>query len=220
MKLTERLYKSAENIWQGYHKHPFVCGIADGSLDIKKFRFFMVQDYLYLIEYAKVFALGVVKARDFDLMRMFATNVDNVLNGEMKLHREYMKRLGITEDEIAATAMSLTNRSYTEYMISVGFRGDALDILAAILACSWSYREIGCKIADENPAALGHEFYGTWVEGYSSSEYGEGNAALIKLTDSLSEGISEEQANRLVDIFVTCSRYEAMFWDMSWNKEL
>ena len=220
MKMTERLYNSVKEIWAGYHVHPFVSGIADGSLDMDRFRFFMVQDYLYLFEYAKVFALGVVKSHDRELMKMFAENVDNVLNGEMKVHREYMKRLGISEEEVSKTTISLTNKSYTEYMISVAFRGDVLDIVAAILACSWSYQQIGKKIADENPAALEHEFYGAWVEGYSCKEYGETNAALIELTDNLAKNCTPEQTERLVDIFVTCSRYEAMFWDMSWNREL
>jgi len=219
MKTTQLLFESAKDIWEGYHRHPFVRGIADGTLDIEKFRFFMIQDYLYLFEYAKVFALGVVKANDHELMQMFSANVDGVLNGEMKIHREYMKKLGITEEEIERTKMSLTNKSYTEYMISTGFKGDSLDILAAILACSWSYQQIGKKIADENPKAIEHAFYGAWVEGYSSKDYGDTNTRLIDLTDKLAKNCSEEQEKRLVDIFVTCSRYEAMFWDMSWNKE-
>ena len=220
MKMTEQLYESAKEIWAGYHTHPFVRGIADGSLDIERFRFFMVQDYLYLFEYAKVFALGVVKSDDRVLMKSFAANVDGILNGEMKIHREYMKRLGINEEEANSAPMSLANKSYTEYMLSVGFRGGVLEIITAILACSWSYQKIGRKIADENPAATKHEFYGAWIEGYSGTEYEETNAALISLTDKLAENCTEEQICRLKDIFVSCSRYEAMFWDMSWNKEL
>lgn len=62
MRFTERLRRAAEPIWQGYFTHPFVTGIGDGSLSVEKFRFFLLQDYLYLYDYAKVFALGLLKS--------------------------------------------------------------------------------------------------------------------------------------------------------------
>ena len=219
MKITEKLYENVREIWEGYHNHPFVCGIADGSLSIERFQFYMIQDYLYLFEYAKVFALGVVKSDNHENMKMFSSSIDTILNGEMKIHCGYMKKLGISEDEADNTVMSLANRSYTEYMISVGFRGDELDILAAILACSWSYQQIGKRIAEQNPSSLKHEFYGAWVEGYSSKEYEEANLAIMNLMDSLAENCTQKQVERLTEIFVNCSRYEAMFWDMSWDME-
>ena len=100
MKLSQRLYESTKEIWKSYHEHPFVKGIGDGTLDIDKFRFFMIQDYIYLLDYAKVFALGVVKARDEELMRKFASLVNGVLNSEMHVHKTYMERLGITKEEV------------------------------------------------------------------------------------------------------------------------
>lgn len=91
-KVTERFHQAAEPVWKKCLEHPFVAGIGDGTLPVEKFRYFMLQDYLYLFDYAKVFALGVVKARDPKLMRTFSKNVDAVLNGEMNLHRAYMAR--------------------------------------------------------------------------------------------------------------------------------
>ena len=95
-KTTQRLLDATREIWEGYLKHPFVRGIADGSLEIQKFRFYLLQDYVYLFDYAKVFAQGVVKSRDPEVMRMFASSVANILGGEMNILRGYMKRLGIT----------------------------------------------------------------------------------------------------------------------------
>ena len=95
MTVTERLLACTGELWKAYLEHPFVRGIADGSLDEKKFRYYMVQDYIYLIDYAKVFALGVAKARDIKTMRLFANYVHQILDGEMDIHKRYMKRLGI-----------------------------------------------------------------------------------------------------------------------------
>ena len=104
MRTTQRLYEAAHPIWEQCHDHPFVRGIGDGSLDLEKFRWFLLQDYLYLFDYARVFAYGVVKARDPALMRTFSANVDAILGGEMKVHRAYMARLGITEEQVFCRA--------------------------------------------------------------------------------------------------------------------
>jgi len=216
LSVSDRLYEAAAPVWEKCLSHPFVTGIGDGTLDVEKFRFFMLQDYLYLFEYARVFALGVVKARDPGLMRTFARNVDAVLGGEMNIHRAYMQRLGITEEQVFAVQPALDNLSYTNYMLSVASTGTTMEIVASILACSWSYAEIGRALA-KLPGALDHPFYGEWIQGYAGEEYAATNDALIRLMNDLAKDAPEEQLKRLTEIFVNCSRYELGFWDMSWE---
>ncbi len=216
MTFTEHLHEAAAPVWTACLEHPFLRGIADGSLPVEKFRYFMLQDYLYLFDYARVFALGVVKAREPSLMRTFAKNVDAILDGEMNLHRAYMARLGIDEADVFAVKPALDNLSYTNYMLSVAQTGGVAELVASILACSWSYAEIGQTLA-AIPGTLDHPFYGEWVRSYSSAEYTETNDALIDLTEALAEGLSEEQRAYLTEIFVNCSRYELGFWTMAWE---
>ena len=214
--VSYRLHDAAAPIWEACLKHPFVTGIGDGTLAVEKFRYFMLQDYLYLFDYARVFALGVVKARDPRLMRTFAANVDAILGGEMEIHRTYMARLGITEEQVFAVKPALDNLSYTNYMLSVASTDGPAEIVASILACSWSYAEIGQALA-RIPGAAEHPFYGEWIRGYASDSYAATNHSLIELMDALAAGASGEQMARLTDIFVNCSRYELGFWDMSWE---
>ena len=214
--VSGRLHDAAAAIWAECLQHPFVTGIGDGTLAVEKFQHYMLQDYLYLFDYARVFALGVVKARDPELMRTFAANVDAILGGEMNIHRAYMKRLGITEEQVLAVKPSLDNLSYTNYMLSVANAGGPMEIVAAILACAWSYAEIGQALA-AIPGAAEHPFYGEWIQGYSSKEYAATNQALIELLDSLAADATEEQIAYLTEIFVNCSRYELGFWDMAWE---
>ena len=216
MKTSERLHEAARPVWEKCLNHPFVKGIGDGTLPAEKFQYFMLQDYLYLFDYAKVFALGVVKSRDPELMRTFAENVDEILGGELNIHRAYMKRLGITEEQVFEVKPALDNLSYTNYMLAAANAGGPQEIVASILACSWSYAEIGQSLA-EIPGAAEHPFYGEWIKSYASKEYAAVNDALIKLMDDLTEGASEEQLCYLTEIFVNCSRYELGFWDMSWE---
>ena len=107
MTVSQRLRKAARPIWDRCLTHPFVAGIGDGTLPAEKFQYFMLQDYLYLFDYARVFALGVVKAREAALMRVFARNVDAILGGEMNIHRAYMERLGISEEQVLAVKPAL-----------------------------------------------------------------------------------------------------------------
>ena len=218
MTVTQRLYEAARPVWQQCHEHPFVKGIGDGTLDKEKFQWFLLQDYLYLFDYARVFAWGVIKARDAGLMRTFSANVDAILGGEMKIHRSYMARLGITEEQVLQVKPALSNTSYTHYMLAVAAAGGPAEIIAAILACSWSYAEIGESLA-KVPGALDHPFYGEWVQGYAGEEYHKTNDALVALMDELAAGCTEEEYARLEEIFVNCSRYELGFWEMAWTLE-
>ena len=99
MTMTERLLEATKEIWAGYNEKPFVKGIADGSLDHDKFKYYMIQDYLYLIDYTKVFSIGAAKSTDLAFMRLFAGYTHSILDGEMDIHRAYMERLGITREE-------------------------------------------------------------------------------------------------------------------------
>ena len=216
LSVSARLRQAAAPIWEECLRHPFVTGIGDGTLGVEKFQYFMLQDYLYLFDYARVFALGVVKARDPKLMRTFAENVNAILGGEMNIHRAYMERLGITEAQVFAVKPALDNTSYTHYMLAVAESGGPMEIVAAILACSWSYAEIGQALA-KRPGAADHPFYGEWVRGYASENYAATNQALMALMDELAKDATGAQFDRLEEIFVNCSRYELGFWDMAWE---
>ena len=216
LSVSARLRQAAAPIWEECLRHPFVTGIGDGTLGVEKFQYFMLQDYLYLFDYVRVFALGVVKARDPKLMRTFAENVNAILGGEMNIHRAYMERLGITEDQVFAVKPAPDNTSYTHYMLAVAESGGPMEIVAAILACSWSYAEIGQALA-KRPGAADHPFYGEWVRGYASENYAATNQALMALMDELAKDATGAQFDRLEEIFVNCSRYELGFWDMAWE---
>ncbi len=217
MTTTDRLLACTSDIWEGYHTHPFVRGIGDGTLDMEKFRYYMVQDYKYLIDYAKVFALGVAKAQDMETMGLFAGYVHQILHGEMEIHRGYMKRLGIAPEDAEAAPAALDNISYTAYMLKVAYEGGPADIAAAILSCALSYEHIAKRIVAKHPRAAEHPFYGEWVSGYADEGYCAANRELIALTERLTTDCTEAQLRRLEDIFTVCSRYEAAFWDMAWE---
>lgn len=114
---TDRLFKRVEPLWNSYLQRPFVKGIGEGTLDQEKFKHYMRQDYVYLIEYSRVFAIGVAHANDLETMTVFANLLHGTMNYEMDLHREYAKKFGISNEELQATTPSAPMTAYMSYMI-------------------------------------------------------------------------------------------------------
>ncbi|RNA67693.1 thiaminase II [Alteribacter keqinensis] len=217
MTFSQRLYENVKPIWRANHDHPFVRGIGDGTLDQEKFRFFMVQDYLYLIDYARLFAMGAMKAKDVKTMGEFAELLHSTLNTEMELHRQYAREFGISEEELESANPAPTTLAYTHYMLHVGNNGGLAELVASLLPCMWSYAEIG-KALDETPGARDHQ-YGEWIKMYASEEFQELTNWTINLLNELTEGKPEHELSHLEEIFLTTTRFEYMFWEMSYRKE-
>ena len=219
MNFTERLLEKTTDIWEEYYKHPFVLGIQNGNLDHAKFRYYILQDYLYLEEYLKVFALGVAKSRSVETCHLFAGYIENITHSEMDIHRGYMGELEISAEELQHAKRALDNLSYTSYMLRLGYEEDELAILISILACALSYEYIGKRIVKNNPAILEDPFFGPWVAGYSSEDYTRENLLLTEQVERLAKGCDEERLDYLTEIFVNCSAYELEFWNFSWKGE-
>ena len=203
MKTSERLLNASKTIWDAYNEHPFVLGIQNGTLERDKFRYYIMQDFLYLKDYAKTYAVGVAKAKSVETANLFAKYI-NVMNGELDVHKGYMGKFAVTQEEIDAMKPSLDNLSYTSYMVRVAYDESEVEVLAAVLSCE----------------SVDDPFYGDWIRGYASDEYAAGNVMLIETLDRLSAHYAEEQLRHLEDIFIACSRYEMAFWQMAWEMRL
>lgn len=219
MTFSERLFNKVKPIWEKNHQHPFVQGIGHGNLEKSKFRFYMVQDYLYLIDYSKLFALGAVKAQDVKTMGEFAKLLDSTINVEMSLHRDYAKKFDISLEELESSKPAPVTLAYTHYMLHVSQNGTLAELVSALLPCMWSYWEIG-KDLSKIPGSMEHEFYGEWVKMYASDDFGQLSIWLIELINKLAEGKSEAELNHLEEIFLNTSRFEYMFWDMAYHEEM
>ncbi|GEN47074.1 thiaminase II [Alkalibacillus haloalkaliphilus] len=217
-QFTDRLWKRVEPIWNSYLEHPFVKGLGEGLLEQEKFKHWLKQDYVYLVEYSRLMALGSAKSNDLKTMTTFANLLHGTLNMEMDLHRQYASKFGITAEELEKTDAASTTTAYTSYMLNVSQRGGVENVVASVLACAWSYNFIGKEIATWS-GAKDHEFYGHWVEMYSSDEFTELAEDCKKLMNELAAGKPERELVELEEIVVKTSLLEYMFWDMAENLE-
>ncbi len=197
--------------------HPFVRGIGDGTLPVERFRFYVEQDYVFLIEYGRVLALAVAKGRELDGMARFAELLHATLNVEMALHRGYAGKFGIAAGDLARVAAAPTTYAYTRHLLATAYAGAAAEIAAALLPCQWGYGQIGRALAAAPPAD--QPLYAEWIAMYAGEDYHALVAGLVEGFDALAAVESAAARERLDQIYLLSSRYEWAFWEMAWRME-
>lgn len=217
-RFSDTLRGQAAAIWERVHAHPFVRGLADGSLPLACFRYYMVQDYVFLIAFCRVLALGAAKSDDLETMSRFAGLLHETLHTEMVLHRAYAARFGITEAELEAAEASPATHAYTAHLQHVAHAGGLGELAAALLPCQWGYAEIGQEL-DRTAPTPRHELYGDWIAAYASPEFGALAGWLRGLVDRLGADAGPAERQRMARAFVSSSRHELAFWDAAWRRE-
>ncbi len=214
-RYSDELRSLASGIWEAQHAHPFVQGIGGGTLEVERFRHFVRQDYLYLIEYARLLSLACARAPRLEWMRRFAELSESTLGSEMEMHREFAATWGIGAEELEYERATPTTRAYTEFLLRTAMLGDFSELVAALLPCMWGYAEVGQVLA---PRASGNP-YAAWIETYASAEFIEQAAWCRAVADELASGLDDAGRARMLEAFLQSSRHELAFWDMAWQLE-
>lgn len=213
--LFDRLRKANVDDWNAYVEHDFVKGLQDGSLPEAAFRHYLVQDYLFLIQFARAYALAAYKSETLEDIRMAADVVRVIAEVEMGLHIEYCKGWGISETEITAAPEAEETMAYTRFVLERGHAGDVLDLYVALLPCMWGYAEIGTRLAESPATNRDGNPYLPWIEMYSSEDYvSNAKRGLERLDRLFSERAGEGRLPSLNKTFSQASRLEAGFWQM------
>ncbi|MDQ4144379.1 MAG: thiaminase II [Actinomycetota bacterium] len=214
--LSRRLWASAEGTYKQILDHPFIRGLTDASLGQDAFSFYVVQDALYLPEFARALSICAAKAPADADIQMFCEHAAGAIAVERQLHEGFFEDLGLSEQQVRATPMSPTNLAYTSYLLASCYGGSFQEALGAVLPCYWIYWEVGkALIARGSPDPL----YRRWIETYGGEEFAEIVRAVLTLTDRVGQDLSREQEARVEQRFITSSRYEWMFWDMGYRRE-
>lgn len=213
-RFSDDLRAAAADVWEAQHGHPFIRGIADGSLVPERFAHFMRQDYVFLVEYARMLALGAARANDLQTMRRYAAIAQATLTEEMELHRAFARDVGIPESELEREQPAPTTQAYTDFLVRTAAIGEAPVLAAALLPCMWGYSELGQRLQAEG--APDHPHYARWIETYAAPEFADLGAWCRAHVDELAD---RGDRAAMTHAFVTCSRYELAFWEMAWTLE-
>ena len=218
MGFFERLKRAASAEWRAYTEHPFTNGLADGSLAEAAFRHYLIQDYLFLIEFARAYALSVYKSPRLADMREAAAGLSAILDVEMNLHVKLSAVWGLAPDDLEQASPAVEMLAYTRYVLDTGMRGDLLALQVALAPCVIGYAEIGTRLAARPGALTVANPYRVWIEEYCGAPYRQvaanAQAQLERLADRYATPAREAE---LVAIFKEATRLEADFWDMGWR---
>ena len=213
---TGELWRSIEEIYGEILDHPFLRGLTDGTLPEENFEHYVLQDALYLRDYARALSLAAVRSPNADALVMFNEHSAGAITVERSLHDGFLKDFGLPEDVVDRAPPAPTTLAYTSYMIRTAALGDYPEVLAAVLPCYWIYERVGKTLLEHgSPKPI----YQRWIDTYGGEEFGALVEAVLDLTDRSSKGLSPLAKARATEAFVTTSRYEWMFWDAAWKLE-
>lgn len=216
MSTTGELWRAIEPIYAAILAHPFLRGLTDGSLPGETFRFYAVQDALYLRDFARALSLAAAHAPREEWIIMLNEHAAGALTVERTLHESFFKDWGLTPEAVAATPLAPTNLAYTSYLLAVAAGRPFHEAIAALLPCYWIYWEVGKTL---ERASSRDPLYARWIGTYASEEFGAVVRAVLACTDTLAAGLGDDDRLAMQRHFVTTSRYEWMFWDMGWRRE-
>jgi thiaminase/transcriptional activator TenA len=215
-RFRDHMWSAMDAIFARILAHPFVAGLTDGSLPHPAFGHYVVQDALYLVDYARALAIVGAKAPDEQTLAMFAGHARGALEVERSLHTGLFREMGMTEDEVRATPVMPTTLAYTSYLLRSCHQGSFAEGLAAVLPCYWIYAEVGTRLlARSSPDPL----YARWIAMYGGEEFGKIVADVLEVVDRIGASVTAAEQAAMREHVVTTARYEWMFWDAGWRRE-
>jgi thiaminase/transcriptional activator TenA len=215
MAFSDTLLDAGADIWDAQKAHPFVVELADGRLDEDAFLHWVRQDYRYLLDYARVFAIAGTKADDEATMTYLMDVAHTVLDYEMDLHREFAADYGITPEELESVRKSPTCIAYTNYLVRTAHEGSIAEISAAIYPCGQGYLDIAEHMAELSD---GDHRYTPFIEKYTSDEFREAVDWMREFVDECGERYPGER-DAMEEAFLTSARLEHAFWEMAYTEE-
>ena len=217
-KIFNLLRENHKDNWLLYTKHEFINKLSNDTLKEEKFLNYLIQDYLFLIQFSKAWSLAILKSDNLEEMKIAASTVNDLINFEMELHITLCANYGISKSDLENADEENANIAYTRYVLELGYSGDFLDLLSSLAPCVLGYGEIGLNYQNSNPKTL---MYKKWVETYSSIEYQDvcknvsgliDKAFLLRLGTNFENTYKWKKVNK---IFKKATLLEVDFWNMA-----
>lgn len=213
---TAKLWSSISDIFGAILDHPFIRGLSGGDLRIESFRYYVIQDYLYLRDFSRALARLASRSRREDWISMFSEHARTAIEVEKSLHRSFLREWGISEEDLSKTPPSPVNYAYTSHLLRVVAEESYEEAIAAILPCYWIYLEVGKhleKRGSPNP------LYKRWIDTYSSATYESIVRAVLEVADSVLSRADKDLWAGIARSFRISSIYEYLFWDSAYKLE-
>ncbi len=219
MTFSEELRSNSDPQFEAILAHPFVRGIADGSLKSEQLAHYVRQDFQYLTTFCQIYGLAIAKCDRRDDIAFFNEQIGFVLASETHPHHNFAEVSGYSMEELERTQfLAPTARNYTRHMLHAAHSGTLGELMCALYPCPLTYWEIGLKLKDEVRSDDSHPFK-AWIEFYADRTVGDINREFAEMIDHLAERAGKDELLRMEDHFMTSCRMEYMFWGMAYSLE-
>jgi thiaminase/transcriptional activator TenA len=216
VSFSDDLWQGITGIYRAILAHPFLAGLADGTLPSDAFAFYVVQDALYLRRYSQALAEVGRRAPSAPEAEMFARHAAEAVEVERALHGSLLAGLGIDAAAAASAEPAPANLAYTSYLLATVCTGSYAEGVGAVLPCYWIYWEVGRELIRRGSP---DPRYQRWIDTYGGEEFGGIVQEVLAVTDGLGDGLPADERALAHRRFRASSRYEWMFWDMGYRQE-
>ncbi len=204
--IARQCWKETQSLARAMLAHPFVQGIAAGTLPHQRFTHYVAQDAFFLEAFARGYALALAKSPDREGLFAFKTLLDGVFD-ELQLHQGYASKWGID----LAPKPSTATRAYVDFLLSVASLEPVGHICAAMAPCMRLYAFLGQELKPvQNPGSP----YREWVETYSSPDF----ERLAQNLEALLDRYGGDR-DRLREHYRWAMTLEYRFFDAAWKEE-
>ena len=215
MRFSDEAWQQAAGLREAIHRLPFNRELAAGTLSRERFRFYIMQDAIYLAAYARVLAIAAAKAPDAATVHAFAQAAVEAVAVERALHSRYLAEFGVDPATVADTEPSPDCLAYTSYLLATAHQQPWEVLVAAILPCFWIYWDVAGAItgsaAAENP-------YRAWIDTYADPRFGEAVRMVIDIADRAADGATPPVRAAMLAAFSRSAQYEYLFWDSAYQR--
>jgi thiaminase/transcriptional activator TenA len=215
MSFCDAIWEEVTPLRRAILDHPFLAELADGTLPSASFQHYIIQDSLYLAEYARVLAIAAARAPSGAGRLEFSDGAKVAVQVEESLHQSYFAQFGVTIGMVEASEPTPACLGYTSYLASLAATRSYEELIAGILPCFWVYWEVGCDI---KPRATSPNPYASWIDTYAAPAFGEATDRVRALVDQAAADASATTRTAMAQAFRMATRYEWMFWDSAYKR--
>ena len=216
-KFSAQLKRRAQRIWRAIDGHPFLRELHAGTLPMNRFTYFILQDYVYLLDFAQVLCQGGAKSPDLETLELFSRHALGAVEVERSFHASFGQTLGLSRKQLDAVPKGPITQAYIGHLQSVARTGSLGELVAAVLPCYWIYGEAGRRLFKGRPGKP--KIYREWIETYAGEAFWQPVREQIQLMDKLGAVASSDEKKVMAANFILSSRYEFMFWEQAYRLE-
>lgn len=215
MSFCDTIWDEVAPLRRAILAQPFLSELAEGTLPTDSFRHYILQDSLYLAEYARVLALAAARAPTAAGRLEFSDGAKVAVQVEEILHQAFFAQFGVTPAMVAQAEATPACLGYTSYLSSLAATRSYEELIAGILPCFWVYWEVGCAI---KPRALSPNPYAAWIDTYAAPSFGEATMRVRALVDEAADNAPPAIRKAMGEAFYKATRFEWMFWDSAYRQ--